>query len=193
MSYSFTRNGWCVEWSIDPNHTTWWCIIKNVVTWQDGFCGWITTPVLQNTNTMYAQIAAPDLVYTSLTWIWRTRYSDRSTCGPWLTAWPQRGSSSGSAIYMVSAVCGAHRLSEGVIHYYSYVSLSPSCQWPCQSCNPGSATFWLHQKEYQQSYLCCPVHFKLISVLSLNWANAVRSHLPGEWDNSFCIRKMLEN
>lgn len=50
ISYSFRRHEWCAEWSTEPNHATRWCIIKTVVTWQDGSCEWVMTPVLQNTN-----------------------------------------------------------------------------------------------------------------------------------------------
>lgn len=55
---------------------------------------------------------------------------------------------------------------------YSYSRLSPRCRWHWQSCNPESAALIS-----QKCYPCHPVNFKWMSVISLNQANAVRSHL----------------
>lgn len=125
---------------------------------------------------------------TECSWMLRSRrHSSSHQCNVALTSWrvgarlaarPWRGSS-GSAFCTVSGRrCPAPLWR--VVNNYSYTGLSPSCRWPCQPCSLGPDTTWVHQKEHPESDLHWPVHFEVVSEVSLSWANAVGPHLPGE-------------
>lgn len=162
---------------LKTDHTTQGCIIKTVVTWQGGSCGQITTPVLQNTAVLQNAAECSD----------HGASSSSHQCNVALTSWrvgarlaarPWHRSSGSAFCTMSGRRCPAPLWR--VVNNYSYTGLSPSCRWPCQPCSLGPDTTWVHQKEHPESDPHWPVHFELVSEVSLRWANAVGPHLPGE-------------
>lgn len=111
----------CVEWSTKPNHSTQWCLMKTVGTWQGESCGRIRTGVVATTN-IHTDDSSKSHSHC-VTHIWRAKMLLTSChVGPWLTAWPLCGSSSGSSSYMVSDVGCPSSLKWQliIINYHSY-------------------------------------------------------------------------